>query len=106
MSLTDDTLGTTLANVDKIIHEPARLAVLAILYVTEGADFLYLRRAVGLTKGNLSSHLSRLENAGVIAIEKTFEGKTPRTLCRMTPEGREAFEAYLGKMRDALDLLS
>jgi len=94
-----------LVSADKLIHEPARLAIMSILYVSEGADFLYLRKQAGLTKGNLSSHLSKLEDAGYIAIEKTFEGKTPRTLCKMTESGRAAMDAYLVMMRDVFDQL-
>ncbi len=102
----EEPIGVTLANVDKLIHEPARLAILAILYVTDGADFLYLGKHAGLTKGNLSSHLAKLEEANYIVIDKTFEGKIPRTLCRMTEVGRTAFELYLGQMKGALDLIT
>jgi DNA-binding MarR family transcriptional regulator len=92
--------------VDRLIHEPARLAICAILYVVESADFLYLKRETGLTKGNLSSHLSRLEEAGYVAIEKGFDGKIPRTTCRLTDAGREAFAAYAAQMRGALSGLA
>ena len=88
--------------VDKLIHEPARLSILTILYVVERADFLYLQQATTLTKGNLSSHLQKLEEAGLIEIDKKFEGKTPRTLCRMTAEGREAYDQYKKKMKQLL----
>jgi DNA-binding MarR family transcriptional regulator len=87
---------------DKLIHEPARLAVLTILNAVESADFLYLLRATTLTKGNLSIHLQKLEGAGLIEIEKTYQGKTPRTLCRMTEDGRRAFEVYKDKLRSVL----
>ena len=88
-----------LNEVDKLIHEPARLAIMAILTVLDSADFLYLQRSAGLTKGNLSSHLSKLEEAGYVDIEKTFDGKIPRTLCRLTPAGREAFAQYTKQMK-------
>lgn len=81
-------------DVDRVIHEPARLAVLSLLFVVESADFLFLRRQTGLTQGNLSSHLGRLEEAGYVEVEKGFRGKRPRTTLRMTPEGRRAFEMY------------
>ena len=68
----------TLTNVDRVIHEPARLMIVAILYAVDSADFLYLLRETGLTKGNLSAHLSRLEEAGYIEIEKRFRGKIPQ----------------------------
>jgi DNA-binding MarR family transcriptional regulator len=84
---------------DRLIHELARLVITAILYGLESADFLFLQRETGLTKGNLSSHLTKLEDAGYVAIEKTFEGKTPRTICCLTDEGRAAFEAYRQNMQ-------
>ena len=83
-----------LTAVDKIIHEPARLAVITILSLVESADFLYLQKATQLTKGNLSVHLGKLEEAGLIEIQKSFQGKIPRTLCRLTNKGKESFEAY------------
>ena len=92
-----------LTAVDKTIHEPARLAVLTILSVVEKADFLYLRRATQLTKGNLSAHLQKLEDAGLIEIEKTFEGKTPRTLCSLTDDGKMAFDAYKHQIKGMFD---
>jgi DNA-binding MarR family transcriptional regulator len=89
-------------DVDRIVHEPARLAILAVLWAVESADFLYLLHATDLTRGNLSSHLSKLEDSGYVEIEKTFEGKMPRTLCRLTDSGREAFESYREQMRTFL----
>ncbi|MFQ5562581.1 MAG: winged helix-turn-helix domain-containing protein [Parvularculaceae bacterium] len=83
-----------LASLDRQIHEPARLAVMAALSACEHADFLYLQQITGLTKGNLSSHLSKLENAGFIRIDKTFVKKTPRTRARLTDEGRRAMDEY------------
>ncbi len=91
-----------LVDIDRVIHEPARLLITAVLYTVESADFLYLLHATELTKGNLSSHLMRLEKAEYVTIEKTFEGKTPRTLCRLTDAGREAFEAYREQMKAAI----
>jgi DNA-binding HxlR family transcriptional regulator len=88
--------------IDRIIHEPARLVIMATLFAVESADFLYLLHATELTKGNLSSHLMRLEKVAYITIEKTFEGKTPRTLCRLTDAGRDAFEAYREQMKAAI----
>ncbi len=94
-----------LAGVDRLIHEPARLAIVAILYAVERADFLYLLRETSLTKGNLSAHLARLEEAGYVQIEKTFRGKVPQTICRLTEEGRAAFRAYRARLRRAVDSL-
>ena len=84
----------SLAGVDRLLHEPSRTVIMAILTAVESADFLYLQRETGLTKGNLSVHLSKLEQAGFVNIEKTYRGKKPLTLCHMTEEGRNAFAAY------------
>ncbi|MFN2203278.1 MAG: winged helix-turn-helix domain-containing protein [Caldilineaceae bacterium] len=86
--------ASTIIDVDRVIHEPARLLILTTLVPVEEADFTYLLRETGLTKGNLSSHLSKLEKAGYVEIEKTYQGKLPLTLCRLTPAGRTAFEEY------------
>jgi DNA-binding MarR family transcriptional regulator len=91
-----------LTAVDKIIHEPARLAVLTILDAVEGADFLYLQKATQLTKGNLSVHLTKLEDAGLIEIQKSFQGKIPRTLCRLTEKGKNAFNNYKEQLKGVL----
>jgi DNA-binding MarR family transcriptional regulator len=87
-----------LADLDRIVHEPARLLIVTILSTVESADFLFLQREAGLTKGNLSAHLSKLEEAGYIKIEKTFRGKYPLTLCSLTETGREAFTNYRKKL--------
>ncbi len=92
-----------LANVDRIIHEPARTLITAILYSVESADFVYLLRETGLTKGNLSAHLSRLEEAGYIKIEKGFRGKVPQTTCSLTEAGRAAFRGYHDQLKRAVD---
>lgn len=92
-----------LPDIDDVIHAPARLAIVATLNAVEEADFRYLLNATGLTKGNLSTHLSKLEEAGYVQIEKTFRGKTPLTLLRLTPQGRAAFDAY---RRDMLRFLN
>jgi DNA-binding MarR family transcriptional regulator len=84
----------SLADVDRLIHEPSRSVILAILSAVESADFIYLQRETGLTRGNLSVHLSKLEEAGYVNIEKTYRGKIPLTLCRMTKTGRAAFDQY------------
>jgi len=83
-----------LASFDKLIHEPARLAILAALSACEKADFIFLKNITGLTKGNLSSHLMKLEEGGLVAIEKTFEGKQPITYVALTGEGRENLKLY------------
>lgn len=91
-----------LYNVDRILHEPARLMIATILYTAEQADFLYLLRETGLTKGNLSAHLSKLEKAGYVEIEKTYRGKVPQTICSLTKEGCTAFEDYRRQLNHIL----
>ena len=95
----------SIAEIDRIIHEPARFMILSILSLVKETDFLFLRRQTGLTQGNLSSHLSRLEAAGYIEIRKEFVEKIPRTVLRMTEQGDEAFSAYQQVMKGALKLL-
>jgi DNA-binding transcriptional ArsR family regulator len=73
---------------DRLIHEPGRLAVLTVLSAVRDADFVFLQRATGLTKGNLSSHLSKLEEAGLVAIEKRFVRRKPNTNVALTREGK------------------
>ncbi len=82
------------APVDPIIHAPARLTIMATLAAVREADFRYLLHVTQLTKGNLSAHLRKLEEAGYVEIEKTFRGKYPLTICRLTDKGRKAFETY------------
>ncbi len=91
--------------VDRMIHEPARYLIMATLYVVDSADFLFLERQTGLTKGNLSSHLSKLESAGYLRIKKEFVDKKPHTMLSLTKEGRKAFEAYRGEMKRMLNSL-
>jgi DNA-binding transcriptional ArsR family regulator len=91
-----------IADINRMVHEPARLMILAVLHVVESADFVFLLHQTGLTRGNLSSHLSKLETAGYVAIEKEFVDKIPRTLIRLADEGREAFQAYRQGMMQVL----
>jgi DNA-binding MarR family transcriptional regulator len=74
---------------DRLIHEPARLAIMTVMSSVKSADFVFLQRTTGLTKGNLSSHLSKLEEAGLVRIEKRFVLKKPNTSIELTPEGHE-----------------
>ncbi len=87
------------AEVDRLIHEPARLMITTILSTVESADFLYLDRETGLTKGNLSSHLAKLESAGYIEIEKTYRGKIPLTVCKLSERGEKAFLEYRDQLK-------
>lgn len=89
-------------DIDKLVHEPARLLILANLNVVESADFRFLMNRTGLTWGNLSSHLNKLEEAGYIAVEKTYLGKRPYTLLCMSEYGRKAFETYRSQMQTLL----
>jgi DNA-binding MarR family transcriptional regulator len=87
---------------DRVIHEPARLMIVALLSGIEQADFLYLLHETALNKGTLSSHLARLEEAGYVEITKTYRGKIPQTLLRLTAAGRKAFDQYRKSLRGAL----
>lgn len=95
-----------LVEIDRVIHEPARLLILAYLWVVESADFLFLMNQTNLTRGNLSSHLSKLEAAGYIEIKKEFVEKIPRTLLRLTEKGRQAFLQYRRNMQQVLNSLA
>ena len=91
--------------IDRVIHEPARLLILAYLFVVESADFLFIMNQTGLTRGNLSSHLSKLEAAGYVEITKKFEKKIPRTLLQLTKAGQKAFREYRQNMKQVLGSL-
>jgi len=94
----------SLATLDRMIHEPARLMIITVLSAASEADFLYLQRECGLTQGNLSSHLAKLEDARYVLIEKMFKGKYPLTVCRLTQKGRAAFDEYVRKIRVVSEL--
>ena len=83
-----------LATLDRLIHEPARLSILTALSACKSTDFLFLQRLTGLSKGNLSGHLAKLEEGGLVHIEKSFEGKIPRTKIGLTSEGRKQLEHH------------
>ena len=91
-----------IGEIDRVVHEPARLMIVAVLSAVKQADFLYLQHETALNKGTLSSHLSRLEEAGYVSIEKTFQGKIPRTLLQLTAAGRTAFEKYRRDLKRVL----
>jgi DNA-binding MarR family transcriptional regulator len=94
-----------LAEIDRLVHEPARLMILMVLYTLESADFTFLSNVTELTDGNLSSHLTKLEAAGYVEIEKGYAGKKPRTLLQLTEMGRQAVKNYHGLMEQALQSL-
>ena len=91
--------------VDKLVHEPARLAIMANLLVVESADATYLLRQTGLTWGNLSSHLDRLWYAGYVTVTKSFADRRPVTMIELTPAGRTTFRAYRDQMMTDLGSL-
>lgn len=93
----------SLTDIDKLVHEPARLMILAYLYVVESADFIFLIRQTDLTWGNLSAHISKLEAAGYVEVTKEFVGKKPHTMLSLTAEGRAAFRTYRQNMKRVLD---
>ncbi len=99
--MSDDLRRVT--ELDRLIHEPARLLIVTILATVESADFLFLQRETGLTKGNLSAHLSKLEGAGYIKIEKTFKGKFPLTICKLTSAGKKALAGYRQQLQEFMD---
>lgn len=91
-----------IGELDRVIHEPGRLMIVALLSAVDRSDFLYLLHETGMNKGTLSSHLSRLEEAGYVEVTKTYRGKVPQTLLRLTASGRKAFEQYRRRLKDAL----
>ena len=93
-----------LPGLDPLLHSELRLAVMSILAGIESADFTFIREQTASTSGNLSVQLDKLSAAGYIEIEKTFRGKMPRTICRMTPKGREAFANYVESLKTYLKL--
>lgn len=87
---------------DPMIHSQLRLAILSLLMSVEEADFMYLKDKTGATTGNLSVQITKLSEACYISVEKTFSNKRPRTVCRMTDKGREAFAEYLAQLRQLI----
>jgi len=94
-----------IGEIDRTIHSPARLMILALLSVVESVDFTFLLTQTGLTRGNLSSHLGKLEEAGYIQVNKEFVDRIPRTLIRLTEDGRTAIHEYRETMHQVLDEL-
>lgn len=83
-----------LANLDRLIHDPARLSILTALQNVHSADFLFLQQVTGLTPGNLSGHLTKLEDGDMVKVEKQFVGKKPHTLIRLSNTGRNAIDQH------------
>lgn len=99
---TNDGVSSPIMGIDRLIHEPARFSILAHLFVVEEADFLFLSRRIGLTKGNLSAHMRKLEEGGYIEVRKGFMGRRPHTVLAITEKGREAFKNYISDIKNAL----
>jgi len=91
-----------IAGINRLIHEPARMAVISLLSVVEESDFTFLMNSTGLTQGNLSSHLAKLEEAGYVEIKKTFKGKRPHTIARLTDSGQEELNQYIKIIKEFL----
>ena len=99
---TNDDVSSPIMEIDRLIHEPARFSIMANLYVVEEADFLFLSRRIGLTKGNLSAHMRKLEEGGYIEVRKGFMGRRPHTVLAITEKGQEAFKNYVSDIKNAL----
>ena len=92
-----------LEEIDPLIHSPTRLKLMTYLYLVENIDFVYLKRVTGFSWGNLSKHLTKLEEAGYVVMEKTFENKKPKTLIWLSDEGREAFQQYKDNLQQIFE---
>jgi DNA-binding MarR family transcriptional regulator len=88
------------SDLDRLLHEPSRISIMALLYMVDSADFIFVMNQIGLTWGNLSSHMSKLEEAGYLEIKKGYKGKRPHTDIRLTPSGRASFKEYVLKVRN------
>lgn len=87
-------------DLDPLLHSQQRLAIISILVSVEEADFVYLKEKTGATAGNLSTHIEKLSEAGYIEVKKFIEGKRPRTVCKITKKGVDAFEEYVNAIQD------
>jgi len=100
-----DQASLQFGSLDRLIHDPTRLMLMSILFVVESADFVYLKNRTNLTAGNISSHMTKLENARYINVKKSFVGKRPQTMFRLSKKGRSAFESYRASLDEALSSL-
>jgi len=92
-----------LADINQIIHAPARLKILALLYVVTSLDYVFLKNQTELSWGNLATHLKKLEDAGYIRIQKGYQGKKPQSIIQLTAQGRQAFQEYKQALQQVLD---
>jgi DNA-binding MarR family transcriptional regulator len=100
---TTDSLSEIM-NIDRLVHSPARLSILTYLSVVEEGDAVYLLNQTGLTWGNLSANVTRLQEAGYIKVVKEFKDNKPHTVLKLTDKGRKAFRDYQNKMKELLDV--
>jgi len=91
-----------IAELDRLVHEPGRLMIVALLSAVDQADFLYLQHETAMNKGTLSSHISKLEDAGYVEVLKTYRGRIPQTLLSLTKLGRQSFKEYRRNLKKAL----
>ncbi len=91
------------ADLDQIIHAPARLRILMMLYVVESLDYVFLKNQTNMSWGNLATHLNKLEDAGYITVKKGYRGKKPQSQIQLTPQGRTAFRDYKNTLHQILD---
>jgi DNA-binding MarR family transcriptional regulator len=96
--------GNPIGDLDRLVHEPARLAILVTLAIVDEADFVYLQRRTGLTAGNIASHANRLEGAGYVEVDKGMGGPRRRTVYRLTDAGRTALATYRRAIAELLGL--
>lgn len=89
-------------SLDPLLHSQLRLAVMSLLISVEQADFVYIKEETGATAGNLSVQIDKLSSAGYISVEKKFEGKKPKTSCKITDKGIDAFEKYVKNIQQYL----
>ena len=87
---------------DPLLHSELRLAVMSVLAGVDSADFSFIKKQTGATAGNLSVQIDKLTTAGYITVEKGFKGKVPCTTCKITPQGRDAFQAYVDALKEYL----
>lgn len=95
--------NSPIAGLDQIIHAPARLRILMMLYVVESLDYVFLKNQTGMSWGNLATHLNKLEDADYISVKKGYQGKKPQSQIQLTPQGRTAFRDYKNTLQQILD---
>lgn len=98
-----NSMENPLADINQIIHAPARLRILMMLYVVESLDYVFLKNQTGLSWGNLATHLGKLEDAGYITVIKGYQGKKPQSQIQLTTSGRSAFKSYKNTLQQILD---